>query len=82
MLRTSAMGTQLRAAQVGIGVVFVPEHYAAPAGLVPLQISEKLAPDAASWPVDNLWLVCHRSVRNAPRVAVDWDHLAAAFRAA
>ena len=82
VLRTSAMGAQLRAAQLGMGVVFVPEHYAGPAGLVPLEISKKLAPDAASWPVDDLWLVCHRSVRNAPRVAVVWDHLVTAFRAA
>jgi DNA-binding transcriptional LysR family regulator len=81
VLRTSAMGAQLRAAQLGLGVCFVPEHYAPPAGLVPLEISRKLSADAATWPVDDLYLVCHRSVRNAPRVAAVWDHLVAAFRA-
>jgi DNA-binding transcriptional LysR family regulator len=82
VLRTSAMGAQLRAAQLGMGVAFVPEHYAPVAGLVPLEISRKLSADAASWPVDDLYLVCHRSVRNAPRVAAVWDHLIASFRAA
>jgi len=40
-----------------------------------------LRADAATWPVDDLWLVGHRALRDVPRVAAVWAFMTAMFRA-
>jgi DNA-binding transcriptional LysR family regulator len=80
VLRTSSMGCQLGAVQSGLGVALLPTEYVERFGLAPVKTSSKLAAEAAEWPVDDLFLVCHRSVRSAPRVAAVWDHLVATLQ--
>lgn len=72
---------QLAAARAGLGVLLVPEPYLLPAGLVPVRYTPALATSAEEWPVDALWLVGHRALRDVPRVAV-WDFVAREIRRA
>jgi hypothetical protein len=44
-------------------------------GLAPVRYARSLAPSAAEWPVDDLWLVGHAALRDTPRVAAVWDFL-------
>lgn len=76
VLRTSSVATQLAAVRAGVGVALVDDY--APrvvAGLAPVEFARKLAPDAARWPVDDLWLVGHAALRDTPRVAAVWDFI-------
>lgn len=76
ILRTSSMGAQVAAARSGLGVALLDEYVprAAP-GLAPIAYAKALEPDAARWPVDDLWLVGHAALRDTPRVAAVWDFL-------
>ncbi len=80
VLRTSSIGCQVSAVVTGLGVALLPEHYGPPHDIVPVKTSAKLAAGAAEWPVDELYMVAHRSVRAAPRVAAVWEHLVETFR--
>jgi hypothetical protein len=44
---------------------------------VPVTIGRALRAAAAAWPVDELFLVTHRALRDVPRVRVVWDALVA-----
>lgn len=76
-VRTSHFASQVAAARVGVGAVLIPEAYADLNGLVPLRLSRALKASAAEWPVDDLWLVSHRALRNVPRVDAVWRFLEA-----
>jgi DNA-binding transcriptional LysR family regulator len=79
-VRSDSLHTQLAALALGIGVALVPapsiEHY----GLVPVKIAAALKKDAAAWPTDELFLVTHRALREAPRVRAVWNLLVERFR--
>ncbi|HEU4407769.1 MAG TPA: LysR family transcriptional regulator [Polyangiaceae bacterium] len=75
VLRTSHFASQLVAARSGLGVVLAPEPYARVHALAPVAFADALAPDAAAWPSDDLWLVGHRALRDVPRVAAVWGFL-------
>lgn len=71
-LRTSHFASQLVAAAGGLGLALVPPMYARVHALAPVRFAEALAPAAAEWPTDDLWLVGHRALRDVPRVAAVW----------
>jgi DNA-binding transcriptional LysR family regulator len=81
-LRTSHFAAQLAAARAGLGILLVPEPYLQPAALVPVRYTAELAASAEDWPIDTLWLVGHRALRDVPRVAAAWDYLAREIRRA
>ncbi|HEY1547845.1 MAG TPA: LysR family transcriptional regulator [Kofleriaceae bacterium] len=80
-LRTSDYASQLSAAAGGLGIVMAPLAYLEPLKLVRVPIAPALRADAAAWPIDDLWLVGHRALRDVPRVAAVWTFLTAIFRA-
>jgi len=75
LLRTSHFPSQLAAARSGLGVMLVPEAHSARHGLVPIAYGRALAAAAATWPIDDLWLVGRRALREVPRVAAVWQFL-------
>ncbi len=79
-LRTSDYASQLAAAASGLGLVMAPIAYLAPSKLARVPIAPALRADAAAWPIDDLWLVGHRALRDVPRVAAVWTFLVERFR--
>jgi DNA-binding transcriptional LysR family regulator len=75
VLRTSHFASQLVAARTGLGVVLAPAPFARVHALAPVRFAEALEPAAAEWPIDDLWLVGHRALREVPRVAAVWAFL-------
>ena len=75
-LRTSDYASQLAAAAAGLGLVLAPVQYLEPAGLVAMP----LLPRTPAFPVDELWLVGHRALREVPRIAAVWTFLLELFR--
>ena len=74
-LRTSHFGSQLAAAEAGLGLLLVVEPYFALRPLVPALLSPPLANEAEAWPEEHAWLVTHRALRSIPRVAAVWNFL-------
>jgi DNA-binding transcriptional LysR family regulator len=72
-LRTSDFLAQLAAAAHGLGFVLAPEQYLDQVGLAPVALAPPLRAAAAALPVDDLWLVGHRALREVPRVAAVWN---------
>jgi hypothetical protein len=62
-------------------VALLPVQYARSAALAPVRYAKRLAPSAALWPRDELWLVTHRALRQVPRVRAVWEALAAGIQA-
>lgn len=79
-LRTSHFGAQLAAAESGAGAVLAPEPYVRVRRLSVLRLAPALDPSAADWPVDDLWLVGLRALRDVPRVAAVWAFLLETLR--
>lgn len=79
-LRTSHFASQLSAARAGLGLVLVPEPYARVYELVPVRVGAALQAAAEEYPVDALWLVGHRALRDVPRVAAVWTFLSKLLR--
>lgn len=79
-LRTSHFASQLAAAEAGLGLVLAPQIYAQVYALAPVRLGEALTAAAAELPVDDLWLVGHRALREVPRVAAVWSFLIERFR--
>lgn len=75
VLRTSHFGCQLAAARAGLGVVLAPDPYQHVVEVVAVKAGKKLAKAFAELPVEDLWLVGHRALRNVPRVAALWEFL-------
>lgn len=74
-LSTNHFMSQLAAARAGAGVVLAPGPHLQAAGLVPVATHRQLQADVARLPVDRLCLLCHRALRDVPRVAAVWDFL-------
>ena len=74
-LRTSHFASQLVALETGLGIGLVAEPYLAARGLLPVRLGRELAPSARALPVDDLWIVGHRALRDVPRVAAVWTFL-------
>lgn len=75
VLRSSHFACQLAAARAGLGIVVAPDPYQHVAEVVPVKPGKKLAKAFAELPVEDLWLVGHRALRNVPRVAALWEFL-------
>jgi DNA-binding transcriptional LysR family regulator len=74
-VRSDSLAVQLANVAAGIGVALVPEPSIAHFGLAPIQIAPTLRESAVHWPVDELFLVTHRALREVPRVRAVWDLL-------
>jgi DNA-binding transcriptional LysR family regulator len=74
VLRTSHLGTQVAAAEAGLGVLLVDANLAHARRLVPVRLSPELR---RLLPLDlgALWLVGHRAMREVPRIAAVWEFL-------
>ncbi len=79
-LRTSDFLAQLAAAATGLGILLAPEPYLERTGLVAVRHAPALRADAEAWPIDDLWLVGHRALREVPRIAAVWSFLVDEFR--
>lgn len=75
VLRTNAVGLQMAAVALG-KVALLPVQYSRSPALAPVRYGRRLAPSAAQWPRDELWLVTHRALRQVPRVRAVWEALA------
>jgi DNA-binding transcriptional LysR family regulator len=75
VLRSDSLRVQLSALSNGLGVGLVPEPSLEHFGLVPVKLGAALRDSAAPWPVDELFLVTHRALREVPRVRVLWELL-------
>jgi DNA-binding transcriptional LysR family regulator len=76
-VRSDSLVVQLALLRAGAGVALVPEPSLAHYGLSPIKVAAALKAEAASWPVDELYLVTHRALREVPRVRVVWETLLA-----
>jgi DNA-binding transcriptional LysR family regulator len=74
-VRSDSLTVQIAAVTAGLGVALVPAPSVSHYGLVPIKLAPKLR--AAALPVDDLFLVTHRALRDVPRVRVVWDGLVA-----
>jgi DNA-binding transcriptional LysR family regulator len=81
VVRSDSLAVQLSSVVAGLGVALVPAPSVAHYGLVPIALAAKLRADAAAWPVNDLFLVTHRALRDVPRVKVVWDALVARLAA-
>lgn len=79
VLRTSQIGAQIAAARAGLGVVVLPRAYGGPTGLTPLTLRPALRAALPAAPIEHLWLVGHRALRDVPRIAAVWEFLVEAF---
>jgi DNA-binding transcriptional LysR family regulator len=75
VLRTSHYASQLAAARAGLGVLLAADFDRRVHGLVELDHARALAPSAQALPRDDLWLVCHQSLRDLPRIDAVWRFL-------
>jgi DNA-binding transcriptional LysR family regulator len=73
-LRTSHLGTQVAAAEAGVGVLFADRNLLRVRRLAEVPLAEELR---AMLPASTgeLWLVGHRALRDVPRIAATWDFL-------
>jgi DNA-binding transcriptional LysR family regulator len=73
-LRTSHLGTQVAAAEAGLGVVVLDRDLARVRKLVEVEVAPELRralPDRTT----EMWLVGHRALREVPRIAAVWAFL-------
>jgi DNA-binding transcriptional LysR family regulator len=75
LLRSDSLRVQLATLSAGLGVALVPEPSVRHYGLVPVKLAPALREAASDWPVDELYLVTHRALREVPRVRVVWELL-------
>ncbi len=80
VLRSDRLTTQIASVSAGVGVALVPAPSLAHYGLVAVELDAALRGAAASWPVDELFLVTHTALRDVPRVRVVWEALAEILR--
>jgi DNA-binding transcriptional LysR family regulator len=73
-LRTSHLGTQVAAAEAGVGILFADRDLTRVRKLVEVSLSPELR---AMVPASEgeLWLVGHRALRDLPRIAATWEFL-------
>jgi DNA-binding transcriptional LysR family regulator len=71
-LRTSSIGTQVAAAEAGLGVLLLARAYAGIRGLVEVRLAPALRAALAPTPREALWMVGHRALREVPRIDAVW----------
>src|SRR5262249_42440815 len=74
-VRSDSMRLQVAAMAAGVGIGLVPTPSTTPFALVPVDLAAPLRAAAAELPVDDLYLVTHRALRDVPRVRVMWEML-------
>jgi DNA-binding transcriptional LysR family regulator len=79
LLRTSHFSSQFAAAAAGLGVFLLPELDRRTRGFAAVEHARALAPSVAALPTDDLWLVCHQSLRDLPRIDAVWRFLRELF---
>lgn len=75
VLCTSSVGTQIGAAEAGLGVVVLPRIFCKSRRLVPLAMAPELRASLPPAPKGALWLVGHRALRDVPRIAAVWSFI-------
>lgn len=73
IVRSESLSVQLAVVAAGAGIALVPQPSVSHYGLSPVKLSPALRAAAAEWPVDELFLVTHRALRDVPRVRAVWD---------
>ncbi len=73
IVRSESLAVQLAVVAAGAGIALVPQPSLAHYGLVPVRLAPALRSAAGEWPVDELFLVTHRALRDVPRVRAVWD---------
>lgn len=81
VVRSDSLAVQLSSVVAGLGVALVPAPSVAHYGLVTIELAPKLRAGAAEWPLNDVFLVTHRALRDVPRVKVVWDALLERFAA-
>ena len=74
-LRSDSLRAQITMAETSAGVAILPGRSVEHFGLAALKVGKKLQPAVDALPVDDLFLVTHRSLRDVPRVRVVWEFL-------
>ena len=74
VLRTNHMASQIAAARGGLGVMMAAPVFAR-FGLAPVAPARSLLPAWKDLPVEEMWLVGHRALRQVPRIAATWDFI-------
>jgi DNA-binding transcriptional LysR family regulator len=77
VVRSDSLMVHLAVISTGAAIGFVPEPSIEHYGLVPIKVHATLRADRDEWPVDELFLVTHRALRDVPRVRAVWDLLRA-----
>jgi DNA-binding transcriptional LysR family regulator len=72
---SDSLRVQLAVVAAGVGVALVPEASVEHFRLAPLPLAPSLRAAASEWPVDDLFLVTHRALRDVPRVRAVWELL-------
>jgi DNA-binding transcriptional LysR family regulator len=75
VVRSDSLAVQLSSVKAGLGVALVPAPSVAHYGLVAIELAPRLRADASDWPLDDLFLVTHRALRDVPRIKAVWDAL-------
>ena len=78
-VRSDSLAVQISSVVAGLGVALVPAPSVAHYGLVIVELAPRLRGDAAAWPMNDVFLVTHRALRDGPRVKVVWEALVARF---
>lgn len=73
LVRSDSLRVQLATLGAGVGVALIPQPSVAWFGLAPLKLARSLARVSEQWPVDDLYLVTHRALRDVPRIRAVWD---------
>jgi DNA-binding transcriptional LysR family regulator len=75
VMRTNSVGTLLRAAEHGAGMLLISAGQARARRLVEVKLSRALRASPSPMPETSLWLVTHRALRRTPRIAAVWSFL-------
>ena len=75
-LRTSHLGTQIAAAEAGVGVLLADRHLTRVKKLAEVSLSPEVFALLPARPGE-LWIVGHRALRDVPRIAATWEFLLA-----
>ncbi|MFO0725344.1 MAG: LysR family transcriptional regulator [Myxococcota bacterium] len=75
VLTSNHFASQLAATRAGLGVMLAPDPYRY-LDLVPVEPGRALKKAFEDLPLEDLWLVGHRALRDVPRVAALWEFLA------
>ena len=72
-VQSDSLALQIAAVAAGAGVALLPEPSVRHFGLKAVKLAPALREAAAEWPVDELYLVTHRALRDVPRVRAVWE---------